>query len=140
MDVSVQESGIIRPVVEKTEIRSSITERVDSVYVKEGQMLNQGDTILTFLQANPDFQIKYQQKRLTDMQEHLNDLAFLAKGLKPDMFRSASRRQEYVLFIQRKQEQETLTVDGGIIIIDDIYDAVCDFYNGFKQGLKDALK
>ena len=44
VDVSVQESGIIRPVIEKTEIRSSITEWVDSVYVKEGQMLNQGDT------------------------------------------------------------------------------------------------
>jgi len=107
VDVSVQETGIIRPVVEKTEIRSSITEWVDSVYVKEGQMLNQGDTILTFLQTNPDFQIEYQQKRLTDIQEHLNDLAFLAKGLKPDTFRSATRRQEYALFIQRKQEQET---------------------------------
>ena len=107
VDVSVQESGIIRPVVEKTEIRSSITEWVDSVYVKEGQKLYQGDTILTFLQANPDFQIEYQQKRLTDIQEHLNDLAFLAKGLKPDTFRSATRRQEYALFIQRKQEQET---------------------------------
>jgi len=107
VDVSVQEAGIIRPVVEKTEIRSSITEWVDSVYVREGQMLNQGDTILTFLQANPDFQIEYQKKRLTDMQEHLNDLIFLTKGLKPDFFSSASRQQEYMLFIERKREQET---------------------------------
>jgi len=70
-------------------------------------MLHTGDTILTFLPSNPDFQIEYQQKRLADLQEHLSDLKFLAKGLKPFTFRSASRRQEYVLFIQKKQEQET---------------------------------
>jgi len=107
VDISVQDAGIVRPIVEKTEIKSSITEWVDSVYVKEGQMLNQGDTILTFFPANPDFQIEYQQKRLIDMKEHIDDLTFLAKGLKPNSFSSASRQQEYTLFIQRKQEQET---------------------------------
>jgi len=45
VDISVHEQGIIRPLVEKTEIRASITEFVDSVYVKEGQFINQGDTI-----------------------------------------------------------------------------------------------
>ena len=107
VDISVQDAGIIRPAVEKTEIKSSITERVDSVYVREGQALQQGDTILTFLPASPDFQIEYQRKRLTDMQEHLSDLTFLSKGLKPQSFHSASRRQEYALFVQRVQEQET---------------------------------
>jgi multidrug resistance efflux pump len=107
VDVSVQDAGIIRPVVEKTEIRAAITERVDSVYAKEGEILNQGDTILTFLSATPDFQIDYQQKRLIDMKEHLSDLAFLSKGLKPDSFCSASRRQEYFLYMQRRMEQET---------------------------------
>jgi len=107
VDISVQDAGIIRPVTEKTEIRSSLTEWIDSVYVREGQTLKQGDTILTFLQANPDFQIGYQQKRLADMQEHLADLTFLAKGLNPETFHSASRRQEYALFIRQMQEQET---------------------------------
>ena len=107
VDISVQDAGIIRPITEKTEIRSGITEWVDSVYVKEGQMLNHGDTILTFLPTNPDFQIEYQQKRLADMQDHLSDLKFLANGSKPNFFRSASRRQEYFLFIQRQQEQKT---------------------------------
>ena len=107
VNLSVQDVGIIRPVVEKTEIKSSITEKVDSIYVKEGQMLNQGDTILTLLRASPDFQIEYQQKRLTDLREHLNDLVFLAKGQKPDSFCSASRKQEYILFLQHIREQET---------------------------------
>jgi len=107
VNLSVQDAGIIRPVVEKTEIKSSITEKVDSIYVKEGQMLKQGDTILTLRQTNPDFQIEYQQKRIKDFQEHISDLTLLAKGLKPDSFCSASRRQEYTLFIKQKQEQET---------------------------------
>jgi len=107
VDLSVQDAGIIRPAAEKTEIRSSLTECVDSIYVAEGQRLRQGDTILTFRQTNPDFQIDYQHKRLTDMQEHLSDLTLLSKGLKPETFHSASRRQEYALFMQREQEQET---------------------------------
>ena len=107
VNVSVQETGIIRPIAEKTEIRANVTELVDSIFVKEGQLINKGDTILTFQEANPDFQIEYQQKRLTDIQEHLSDLALLAKGQKPEFFRSASRRQEYILFVQHVQEQET---------------------------------
>jgi len=102
VDISVQDAGIVRPVAEKTEIHSSITEWIDSIYVREGQTLKQGDTILTFLQATPNFQIDYQKKRLIDIQEHISDLTFLAKGLKPNSFCSASRRQEYALFLQRK--------------------------------------
>jgi len=107
VNVSVQEAGVIRPIAEKTEIRANISELVDSVFVKEGQAVNKGDTILTLQRSNPDFQIGYQQKRVTDMQEHLSDLVFLAKGQKPETFRSASRKQEYILFLQQMQEQET---------------------------------
>jgi multidrug resistance efflux pump len=107
VDVSVQDTGIIRPVAEKTEIKASITEFVDSVYVKEGQRLNQGDTLLTFLRSNPDYKIAYQQKRLNDFQEHLKDLQYLAKGIKPQSFRSSTRQQEYALYIRQKEEYET---------------------------------
>lgn len=62
VDVSVQEPGIIRTIAEKTEIKSNITELVDSVFVKEGQSLNQGDTILTLRQSSSNYQIQYQQK------------------------------------------------------------------------------
>lgn len=107
VDVSVHDAGVIRPIAEKSEIRASITEWVDSVYVREGQNLKQGDTILTFLPSNPDFQIEYRQKRLEDLQAHINDLSFLSRGLRPDTFRSMTRKQEYFLFVQRRKEQET---------------------------------
>jgi len=69
VDISLQNSGMIRPSAEKTEIRSCLTESIDSIYVNEGQSLRKGDTILTFLKANPDFQIDYQQKRMADMRQ-----------------------------------------------------------------------
>lgn len=108
VDVSVRESGIIRPAAEKTEITASITEWVDSVYVREGKNLKSGDTILTFIPANPDFQIEYRQKRLKDLNEHLEDLQFLVKNLVPNTFCSAAREQEYLLHIQRVQEYTTV--------------------------------
>jgi multidrug efflux pump subunit AcrA (membrane-fusion protein) len=52
VDVSVQNAGMIRPVTEKTEIRSSVSELVDSVYVHEGQKVIRGDTILTFIRSS----------------------------------------------------------------------------------------
>lgn len=107
VNVSVQESGIIRPVAEKTEIRANINELVDSVFVKEGQAVNRGDTLLTFRQSSPDYQIQYQQKRINDFQQHINDLHTLARGEKPNTFSSGTRQQEYAFFIQQKNEYET---------------------------------
>ena len=107
VDVSVQEPGIIRPVVEKTEIRANITELIDSVFVREGQSLKQGDTILTFRQLASDYQIQYQQKRINDFKAHISDLNVLTKGGKPDFFSSETRRQEYAFYYQQKNEYET---------------------------------
>ena len=106
VDISIQEQGVIRPLVEKTEIKASITERVDSVYVKEGETINQGDTILTFRQSTPEYKIQYQQKRVNDYQDQLNDLHFLVKGERPIVFNSEMRRQGYILYIQRRRECE----------------------------------
>ena len=44
VDISVQGSGIVRPVTEKTEIKSAITELVDSIYVREGEQVSKGDS------------------------------------------------------------------------------------------------
>jgi len=107
VDVSVQDRGTIRPVSEKTEIKSSISELVDLVYVKEGQKVKQGDTLLTFRCSNPEYKISYQKKRLSDFQEHLSDLRFLVKGKRPEQFRSGTRRQEYAFYMQQKNESET---------------------------------
>lgn len=107
VDISVQGSGVVRPVTEKTEIKSAITELVDSVYVREGDRVNKGDVLLRFRTNNSDYKINYQTNRLNDYQAHLTDLAYLAKGECPVVFHSPDRQQEYTYFIKKKKELET---------------------------------
>lgn len=107
VDISVQGSGVVRPVTEKAEITASITEIVDSVYVREGQQVNKGDVILRFRTNNSDYKINYQSSRLNDCEAQLADLAYLAKGNCPSTFRSPVRQQEYSYFTKKKNELET---------------------------------
>ena len=107
VDISVQGSGVVRPIAEKTEITSSVTEIVDSVFVREGEQVKKGDVILRFKTANSDYKISYQISRLNDCSAQLMDLAYLAKGEKPNTFSSPVRQQEYIYFIRKKQELET---------------------------------
>ncbi|MBN2763623.1 MAG: HlyD family efflux transporter periplasmic adaptor subunit [Bacteroidales bacterium] len=47
VSVSIQGRGFIRPVTEKTEIKINQSEIVNCVYIREGQYVNQGDTLIT---------------------------------------------------------------------------------------------
>ena len=107
VDVSVQDAGIVRPATEKTEIKASITEFVDSVYLNEGSKVNKGDTILTFRANANNYKIQYHQNRLNDLHQHIHDLQSLSKGEKPDVFYSDTRRQEYLYFQKQENECET---------------------------------
>ena len=107
VDVSVQDVGIVRPAAEKTEIKSPITEFVDSIFINEGSKVNKGDTILTFRANASNYKINYHQSRLTDLQQHIHDLQYLSKGEKPKVFHSDTRRQEYLYFQKQKSEYET---------------------------------
>lgn len=107
VDISVQGSGTIRPIAEKTEVKAPVTELVDSVYVHEGEKLKKGDIILRFRMSNSDYKILYQRHRLNDYETHLADLEYLAKDKQPPIFHSPARKQEYSYFIKKKKELET---------------------------------
>lgn len=107
VDISVQGNGAIRPISEKTEIKSSVTEIVDSVFVREGEQVHKGDILLRLRTNNSDYKINYQNERLRDCNEQLADLAYLVKGKRPPHFQSAVRQQEYAYFTNRKREIET---------------------------------
>ena len=104
VDISIQGSGVVRPVAEKAEITSSITEIVDSVFVKEGEQVNKGDVILRFRTNSSDYKINYQTSRLNDCSAQLADLAYLAEGNCPKFFSSPVRQQEDAYFIRKKQK------------------------------------
>lgn len=108
VDISVQGGGVVRPVTEKTEIKAAITEYVDSVFVREGQQVRKGDVLLRFRTNNSDYKINYQTNRIKDYEDHLADLAYLAEGQTPSVFRSPVRQQEYSYFIRRKKSSRRL--------------------------------
>lgn len=52
LDISVKSSGIIRPVDEKTELKSSISTVIDTIYFKEGDTVHKGDIIIQLRKQN----------------------------------------------------------------------------------------
>lgn len=107
VDISIQGGGVVRPITEKTEIKSAVTEYIDSVFVREGQQVEQGDILLCFRTNNADNKINYQSNRVKDQEAHISDLTYLAKGETPLQFRSSVRQQEYSYYIRRIKELET---------------------------------
>ena len=106
VDISVQGNGVVRPIIEKTEITAPMAELVDTVYVKEGQEVKKGEAILRFRTSSPDVKMGYQREMLNDYQAHVADLTSLARGGCPQTFHSPARQQEYQLFVQKKREME----------------------------------
>lgn len=108
VDITVQGSGIIRPIAEKTEIISPLSELVDSVFIREGAQVKKGDVILRFRSHQTDYKISYQNDRLSDYEAHLADLSYLSRGEKPETFRSPVRQREYIYYMQRRLELATV--------------------------------
>lgn len=108
VDVTVQNAGMVRPVNERTEIKTSVSELVDSVYVREGARLKQGDTILRLRTDNLMARQLLLEQKLEDMSQQLSDLGLLAQGNTPDHFASGVRMQENAYYMKRKNELETL--------------------------------
>ena len=107
VDISVQGGGVVRPIAEKTEIKSPVTELVDSVYIHEGDQVKKGEVLLRFRTNDADYKIAYQSNRVNDYEAHLADLIFLAKGERPVAFQSPARQQQYIYFVKRLNELET---------------------------------
>ena len=52
LDISVKSFGIIRPIDEKTELKSSISKMIDTLIFKEGDTVRQGDIIIQIRKEN----------------------------------------------------------------------------------------
>lgn len=107
VDITVQSNGIVRPNSEVSIITAPMTEIVEKVYVKEGDMLNKGDEILKFRTNSSDGRIKYQQDRSLDLQTQISDLNLLSKGLSPSVFLSTARQQEYRKYLSEVHRLQT---------------------------------
>ena len=107
IDISTQSTGVIRPKGEKTEIKASVSELIDSVYVKEGQRVNEGDILLRLRVLNIGYQIDFQEKKLNDYAGHIADLEILVMRRIPSEFKSPLYKQEYMSYRKKINEAQT---------------------------------
>jgi multidrug resistance efflux pump len=75
--LSVQGSGIIRPVSELAEVRVIPSAKVDVVFVTEGQYVSKGDTLLMLSAMETDRQLEFRQLELKKNTGYINDLQYL---------------------------------------------------------------
>lgn len=102
--LSVQGAGIIRPVSEKTEVKSIATEIVEQIHVREGQFIEKGSPILKLRTDNIESRLQFlnfQQKQLTD---YINDLSILTHNSHNPELRSLLYQQEYN-YVKRQLEE-----------------------------------
>jgi membrane fusion protein, peptide pheromone/bacteriocin exporter len=105
VDVIVQSSGTVRPITEKVEIKSSLSEMVQEIMVKEGDKLKTGDTILTLNTTSIDAKIENLQTLEQDYQHQISDLQWLSSSSEnTHSIVSPNRLQESLLYQRQREE------------------------------------
>jgi len=95
IDITVCASGHIRPLAEKTTVVASVTEIVDSVYVKEGDKIRKGDVILTQRSLKNQNQRDFYQGIIKELDAKIVDLEQLITGKTPMHFASSEIQGKY---------------------------------------------
>jgi membrane fusion protein, peptide pheromone/bacteriocin exporter len=84
VSLSVQGRGIIRPVSELAEVRVIPSSVVDAVFIKEGQHVLKGDTLITLSTVETDRQLDYRNQELKKLTKFICDLQFLTGAINYD--------------------------------------------------------
>lgn len=105
ISLSVQGNGIIRPVSEKTEVKSLVSEIIEEVYVNEGQFIEKGSPILKLRTNHVDSRIQYLQYQEAEANSCIDDLRMLTGNTNDNLvFESSLYRQEYYYFKRQNEE------------------------------------
>jgi membrane fusion protein, peptide pheromone/bacteriocin exporter len=100
VNVAVVGWGILRPTIEKHEVRIPASGAVDQVLVQRGGRVAAGDTILTLRASGLEERIAVVAERVEEQRAHIHDLVLLTRGDTLDRSdsgpRTARYRREYV--------------------------------------------
>lgn len=107
VDVSVNVPGIVRPVLEKSELRSLTGATIDSVLVQEGQHVEAGQVLLHLQQDITNSKLDQASFELDKRQSYQRDLELLARG-SGHQVRSGQYRQQYLSFQASVAEQRAV--------------------------------
>jgi HlyD family secretion protein len=132
LDIAIKSSGIIRPIDEKTELKSSLSTVIDTIYFKEGDVVHKGDLILQLRKQNigikksmNDFTISQNNTFIADLKilTHLDHFSSeTISQLRSPLYKQQSSRFAFQLAeinTQQKKVNRELYVDS-ILMVDKI--------------------
>ncbi len=108
VDITVRGFGIIRPSSEKAIIKATVSEIVDSIFIKEGDFVMTGEPILKLNSDNLDYQIIFLLEEIKNYSLQIDDLNLLVKKQENPVLSSPIIRKEfnsYIEMIKRKKDK-----------------------------------
>ncbi len=97
VNVTVQGNGIVRPVTEKTEVKALVSGRISGIFIKDGQIVQKGDTLIIIQSAKLTSQYSLLEKQKQETENYITDLKKLVI-LKASTFKSDKYQGEYFKF------------------------------------------
>ncbi len=79
LDITVKGTGIIRPKIEKTEIKSLVSGQIETLYIKNNQPVMAASTLLVIASDALAEKKDFNKKRTVETLQFLNDLTWLLK-------------------------------------------------------------
>lgn len=98
VDVSVNVGGIVRPVTERSELRSLAGATITRVPVKEGDHVQAGQVLLSLQQDITDNKLSQAGYELSKRESYIRDLTLLLQGAGPGKISSGLYKQQYLNF------------------------------------------
>lgn len=115
VNVITRAEGIIRPLQERTVVRSLIGATIQSVHCKDGSLVQKGDTLVVFQQLNYAAQKIYTSQKIENCTKLIDDLKLLTQ---PEIWKdttisnrleTAVYRSQYQHFYDQLQEKNILS-------------------------------
>jgi len=107
VDITLTSQGLVRPLTEKNEVRSSSSGTIAAVLVTDGAAVQQGQLLIRLKEEIPDSKLAQTDYNLGEHAAYIHDLAILAEGGSGDGLSSSTYRQQYTRFQSQLGEQRT---------------------------------
>ncbi|MFT4025114.1 MAG: HlyD family efflux transporter periplasmic adaptor subunit [Flavihumibacter sp.] len=79
-DVFVKSTGVIRPATERTEVRSLVSGRVDSIFLKEGDFVRKDQVLLKIKDLHTADKLAAIERECSEYKQYLHDLQLLTEN------------------------------------------------------------
>lgn len=115
VNVITRTEGIIRPLQERTVVRSLISATIQSIHCKDGSSVKKGDTLILFQQPNYAAQKEYIAQKINNCTKLIDDLKLLTQqdvwkdSTIPQRLQTAVYRSQYLHFYDQLQEKDILS-------------------------------